>query len=214
MIWIAVPVLAIVGLFLSAFFSGSEIAFYRATRLRLVLDALAGDRISRGLVWLTNHPSIFVATTLVGQAQGAGDSKEAERRGWMTGLIGAVAMSAVGVVLFAFAPQIIALFNEAADPLVAEAGIAYLRINAIVEPFLALSLVIRGALDGAGDTKPPLYYTIIAQWLVRLPLSYVLVMVQGVGVIGAWYALAISTVIQGVLTAYRFRSNKWKVIRV
>jgi putative MATE family efflux protein len=156
----------------------------------------------------------IVATTLVGQAQGAGDSREAERRGWMTGLIGAAAMSTVGVVLFVFAPQIIALFNEAGDPLVAEAGIAYLRINAIVEPFLALSLVMRGALDGAGDTKPPLYYTIIAQWLVRLPLSYVVVIVLGVGVTGAWYALAISTVIQGVLTAYRFRSNKWKTIRV
>ena len=64
--WIAVPTLAMVGLFLSAFFSGSEIGFYRATRLRLVLDALAGDPVSRGLVWLTNHPSIFVATTLVG----------------------------------------------------------------------------------------------------------------------------------------------------
>ena len=39
---------------------------YRATRLRLVLDALGGDPISRGLVWLTNHPAVFVATTLVG----------------------------------------------------------------------------------------------------------------------------------------------------
>jgi len=58
--------LAIVGLFLSAFFSGSETGFYRATRVRLVLDALGGDLVARGLVWLTNRPSLFVATTLVG----------------------------------------------------------------------------------------------------------------------------------------------------
>ncbi len=58
--------LGAVGLFLSAFFSGSETGFYRATRLRLVLDALGGDRVSRGLLWLVNHPSMFVATTLVG----------------------------------------------------------------------------------------------------------------------------------------------------
>jgi CBS domain containing-hemolysin-like protein len=58
--------LAAVGLFLSAFFSGSETGFYRATRMRLVLDALGGDLIARGLVWLTNHPLVFVATTLVG----------------------------------------------------------------------------------------------------------------------------------------------------
>lgn len=56
----------LLGLALSAFFSGSETGFYRATRTRLALDALDGDRISRGLLWLTNNPSFFVATTLVG----------------------------------------------------------------------------------------------------------------------------------------------------
>ena len=65
MIWTALG-LAAVGLFLSAFFSGSETGFYRVTRMRLVLDALGGDLIARGLLWLTNHPSLFVATTLVG----------------------------------------------------------------------------------------------------------------------------------------------------
>jgi putative MATE family efflux protein len=156
----------------------------------------------------------IVATTLVGQAQGARDSKEAERRGWMTGLIGVVAMSTVGAVLFVFAPQIIAVFNSAGDPLVREVGIAYLRINSLVEPFLALSIVMRGALDGAGDTRPPLYYTILTQWLIRLPLSYVLVMMTGVGINGAWYAMAMATVVQGVLTTNRFRTNQWKLIRV
>ncbi len=55
-----------VGLLLSAFFSGAETGFYRVTRVRIVLDALAGDRIARGLLWLTNRPYLFVATTLVG----------------------------------------------------------------------------------------------------------------------------------------------------
>jgi CBS domain containing-hemolysin-like protein len=59
-------ILAAVGLFLSAFFSGSETGFYRATRVRLVLESVSGDWIARGLLWLTAHPSLFVATTLVG----------------------------------------------------------------------------------------------------------------------------------------------------
>jgi CBS domain containing-hemolysin-like protein len=65
MIWIALG-MGIFGLFLSAFFSGSETGFYRATRLRLMLDAMAGDRAARGLLFLTNHPALFVATALVG----------------------------------------------------------------------------------------------------------------------------------------------------
>ena len=58
--------LFLVGLLLSAFFSGSETGFYRMTRLRLVIDALAGDWISRTMLWLANRPSVFVATALVG----------------------------------------------------------------------------------------------------------------------------------------------------
>lgn len=65
MILLAIGLL-VVGIFLSAFFSGSETGFYRASRVRLVLDALEGDRISRFLVALTNNPTYFVATTLVG----------------------------------------------------------------------------------------------------------------------------------------------------
>ena len=65
MIWI-VSGLATAGIFLSALFSGSETGFYRAIRMRLVLDALGGDLVSRLLVWLTNHPLLFVATVLVG----------------------------------------------------------------------------------------------------------------------------------------------------
>ncbi len=54
------------GAFLSAFFSGSETGFYRASRFRVVLSALDGDRIAKRLLWLINNPSLFVATTLIG----------------------------------------------------------------------------------------------------------------------------------------------------
>ena len=59
-------VLLLCGIFLSAFFSGSETGFYRVSRFRLVLSSLDGDRISRFLLWLINNPSLFVATTLIG----------------------------------------------------------------------------------------------------------------------------------------------------
>ena len=58
--------LLIVGLLLSAFFSGTETGFYRVSRIRLLLDGLSGEWTARGLLWLTNNPTLFVATTLVG----------------------------------------------------------------------------------------------------------------------------------------------------
>ncbi|MGB7326304.1 MAG: DUF21 domain-containing protein [Rubripirellula sp.] len=59
-------VLFLIGLSLSAFFSGTETGLYRVSRTRLVLDGLSGSMAARGIIWLLNHPAIFVATTLVG----------------------------------------------------------------------------------------------------------------------------------------------------
>jgi putative hemolysin len=59
-------VLFAIALAMNAFFSGAETGFYRMTRLRLVMEAKGGDRISRIMLWLANQPTLVIATTLVG----------------------------------------------------------------------------------------------------------------------------------------------------
>lgn len=54
------------GIAASALYSGSETGLYRATRVKILLDGLAGNRLSRALVWLTNRPALFIATALAG----------------------------------------------------------------------------------------------------------------------------------------------------
>ncbi|MCC7333768.1 MAG: DUF21 domain-containing protein [Pirellulaceae bacterium] len=63
---ISVVLLLLLGLALSAFFSGSETGFYRVTRVRLVMDAKSGRWLSRMLLWLANHSTVVVATVLIG----------------------------------------------------------------------------------------------------------------------------------------------------
>ncbi|MEM9658841.1 MAG: CNNM domain-containing protein [Planctomycetota bacterium] len=63
---ITATLLFFLGLALSAFFSGSETGFYRMSRLRMVIDAVSGDRVARIILVLANQPALFVATTLVG----------------------------------------------------------------------------------------------------------------------------------------------------
>jgi len=63
---ILIGTLLVVGLLLSALFSGSETGFYRVTRIRLATEALSGDWTSRALLWLANQPTLFIATTLIG----------------------------------------------------------------------------------------------------------------------------------------------------
>ena len=60
--------LGIIGVTLSAFFGGTETGFYRVSRIRVQLNAIEGDRISRLLLHLINHPSLFIATILLGNS--------------------------------------------------------------------------------------------------------------------------------------------------
>lgn len=56
----------LIGLRLSAFFSGGETGFYRLSVPRLSIDAQAGDRTAGRLLWFAQHPGYFVATCLIG----------------------------------------------------------------------------------------------------------------------------------------------------
>ena len=58
--------LFVVGVRLSAFFSGSETGFYRVSFLRLSIDAHTGDSVAKRLLWFVQNPEFFVATTLLG----------------------------------------------------------------------------------------------------------------------------------------------------
>ena len=62
----AALLLFLAGVRLSAFFSGSETGFYRISFLRLSIDAHAGDKVAKRLIWFVHNPEFFVATTLVG----------------------------------------------------------------------------------------------------------------------------------------------------
>jgi len=57
--------LGLFSLSLSAFCGSMETGFYRVPRIQLKLDAMRGDLTSKGLLWLANRPSIFVATILI-----------------------------------------------------------------------------------------------------------------------------------------------------
>lgn len=58
--------LFLVGLRLSAFFSGAETGFYRVSWLRLNIESRAGNKNASRMLWFARQPAHFVATTLIG----------------------------------------------------------------------------------------------------------------------------------------------------
>ena len=166
----------------------------------------------RMLVIMPALAMMAAATALVGQSLGAGEADEAERYGAQTIRLGALIMVAANALIFALARPVMLVFAE--DAAVIDIGIEMLRYFAVAQLFSALSIVSAGALTGGGDTKPPMYYTALSQWVILLPLAYALQRFTPLGLTGSWIAWALAPVVQAALTYARFRQGTWKRLKV
>jgi len=100
------------------------------------------------------------------------------------------------------------------DAAVVAEGARVLRIVAIPQLFFGTSIVLSGALRGAGDTKWPLYISIAGMWGLRMVLAGLLARALGLGLPGAWMAMSVDLCLRGILVFLRFRSGRWARIRV
>ncbi len=154
----------------------------------------------------------IATSTLVGQSLGALNPTRAERATRAAMLQAMLVMGIVAIVFLFFAPQLCRIFTS--DKRVLVLGAAYLRINAISEPIFGMGIVLQGALQGAGDTMRPTWITMISMWCLRIPLGWLLMFPAGMGAIGAWLAMCISSIVNNFLLVPLYRSGKWKTQKV
>jgi putative MATE family efflux protein len=154
----------------------------------------------------------LAATTLVGQGLGAKDPEGAEQRGYIAYRLGAGLMAAIGLILCLFPAQVMGFFTN--EPAVIAQGTMPLRVVGLAQPMLAANMIFAGALRGAGDTRFPMVVTGASIWFVRLPVAYLLALILGWGLVGAWSAMALDLTLRGTFNFLRYRSGRWKRIEV
>ncbi|MHA6532587.1 MATE family efflux transporter [Paenibacillus sp. BAC0078] len=152
--------------------------------------------------YMPGYGLAIAATTLVGQSLGAERKEDAYQYGLLTMWVAVVFMAFVGVLLFVFSPIAASWFTN--DTAVIGMVTTALRIDAFAQPFLGIGLVLAGVLQGAGDTKSPMYSTAVGMWLIRVVGVYVLCIHFGMGIAGVWISIAIDLVIRAVYLILRF----------
>ncbi|MCQ6563814.1 MATE family efflux transporter [Paenibacillus mendelii] len=155
--------------------------------------------------YMPGYGLAVAATILVGQNLGANQKKEAYAYGMLTTGVAVAFMSFVGALLFFFSSWFAAWFTS--EPTVIKMVSTALKIDAFAQPFLAVGLVLTGALQGAGDTKSPMYSTAIGMWVIRVVGVYVLGIQLGMGIAGIWLSITIDLFVRAVYLFYRFRKQ-------
>ena len=161
--------------------------------------------IAESFVYMPGYGMGDSATTLVGQSLGAGRKELARSFSRITLVLGVGMMSALAVLMWAFAPQIMALLSV--DPDVVALGAKCLRLEAFAEAGYAASIVAYAACVGAGDTKVPTALNFISVWLVRICLA--LVLVPRHGLMGYWIAMLVELNVRGLLMVLRISGDRW-----
>lgn len=150
--------------------------------------------------------------TLVGQNLGARQPRRAETAGWLGAAAGVAVMLTAATLLMTWSPALIRIFDD--SPAVIDVGTSYIRITSLFFLFAGLAIVLGRALQGAGDTIPPMVITIISLWGVQVPLALLLSRWLEPATRGIWWAIAAAMTLHGVLVTVWFVRGRWKTKRV
>jgi Na+-driven multidrug efflux pump len=100
------------------------------------------------------------------------------------------------------------------EPAVVEIGVQLLRVLSFSGLLVSVALTFTGGLQGTGDTKSPLYISIISQIFVPLGLCFVIQQTSTLDPIDIWIAILAGHATRCLLSVVRFRQGKWRAISV
>lgn len=159
----------------------------------------------------------IAVTSLVGRYVGAGRPQVAHRSalsGIKTGIFYSIAILALFVIIpevlvRVFHPQTPSDVFESAVP-IAVTMIQFASIYVLAE---AVLIALVGALRGAGDTHFTMMASVAAHWLF-VPILYLSMNVFKLSVTFSWFLLVLFFLAFCGILIKRFRSGKWKLIKV
>jgi putative MATE family efflux protein len=163
------------------------------------------------LITWTSQGLLGAGAAVAGQNLGAGKPDRSEHAVHVAARIGFAVAATIGF-LFLFLPrQLLAVFGMS-DPTVVEIGVQLLRVLSVSGVLIAIALTYTGGLQGTGDTKSPLYISIVSQIIVPLGICFVIKHTSRLDPIDIWIAILVGHATRCGLSVWRFNQGKWRTI--
>src|SRR5437879_5197403 len=148
-----------------------------------------------------------------GQNLGAGRPDRAVHGVHVAAGIGLGLAAAIGVLFLTIPHWLLGLFGMT-DPVVVGLGVQLLGFLSVSGLFVTVALTYTGGLQGTGDTRPPLYISIVSQIVVPLGLCALFQATRGLRPADIWTAILLGHITRCALSVLRFRQGKWRGIKV
>ena len=165
------------------------------------------------LVTWTSVGLMGAAAAVAGQNLGAGRPDRSEQAVHLAARYGIAGAAFIGVFFLSIPRQLLAIFGMH-EPMVVEIGVQLLRVLSVSGLLIAAALTYTGGLQGTGDTKSPLYISIVSQIVVPLGICFVIQQTGTLDPIDIWIAILVGHACRCVLSVARFNQGKWRTIAV
>ena len=147
------------------------------------------------------------STTFMSQNLGAGNLPRAKKGTGVALRLALLITFASAGVLFLFAPQLVAVFNQ--EPDVVRYGTLFLRMNVFMLAFCCPNQVVAGAMRGAGDSRTPMLIMLFSFVLFRQIYLYIATSIcNTAAVVGFGYP--VGWIVASVLVEIYYMSGKWE----
>jgi MATE family, multidrug efflux pump len=100
------------------------------------------------------------------------------------------------------------------DPLVTTIGTQLLRYLSVSGFFITVALSYTGGLQGTGDTRSPLFISIISQIAIPIGMCAIIQSIRPLHPADIWLAIVLGHLTRAILSVLRFRQGKWQNIEV
>jgi putative MATE family efflux protein len=174
--------------------------------------AVSYNQLFSFVTW-TSIGLMGAAAAVAGQNLGAGHPERTARAVHIAARIGVAGAACVGVAFFLIPRQLLAIFGLQ-EPAVVEIGTGLLRILSVSGLFISAALTYTGGLQGTGDTKSPLYISIVSQVILPLGICYVIQQTGTLRPMHIWLAILAGHATRFGLSYYRFAQGRWRTITV
>ena len=165
------------------------------------------------LVTLTSVGLMGATAAVAGQNLGAGYPERSARSARVASMIGLAVAAAIGSLFLLIPRPLLAIFAMH-EGVVADIAVELLSYLAISGLFVSVALAYTGGLQGTGDTRSPLYISIVSQVVVPLGICAVVQATSGLEAHNIWLAIVIGHMTRCGLSVMRFRQGKWRDIAV
>lgn len=145
-------------------------------------------------------------STFVGQNLGANKPQRVKAGLVATLKMGAIVSISISLIAILFANDLMGIFTKDLD--VIAIGAKYLIIVSSFYILFSTLFIINGVMRGAGDTLIPMFITLFALWIVRIPLAYYLSLEFGES--GIWWSTPIGWFTGMVMGIAYYMSGRWK----